>query len=170
MTIQELADQESLLYSKVNELYYQPQTLEADDRLKQVFAQYREVHQAYADLAGVEIEALKRGLFIQWYAITEPSYLTGIDDIDKQAGEKIIQALNEVVDAGRFDYELVWMLNYYFNWAFAFKIYNNFKDFDQSLINAEYNSLPETIDREAMERRGQMGIYWNSLGRFSDSK
>lgn len=168
MTIQELAEQESLLYSKVIELY-QSQTPETDDILKRIFAEYKEVHQAYSNRANVDIEALKRGLFIQWYAMTEPSYLTGIDDIDKQAGETIIQVLNDVIDAGHADDELVWMLNYYLNWAFAFEIYNNFKAFDQSLINVEKNSLPETIDREAMKRRGQMGIYWNSLTRFSDS-
>ncbi|WP_080054847.1 hypothetical protein [Spirosoma aerolatum] len=168
MTIQELAEQETLLYSEIIELC-QPQTPKIDDRLKQIFAEYREVHQAYADMANVDIEALKRGLFIQWYAMTEPSYLTGIDGINKQDSEKIIQVLKEIVAARHFDYELAWMLTYYLNWPFAFEIYNNFKDFDWSLINGEANSLPETIDREAMKQRGQMGVYLNSLSRFRNS-
>ncbi len=167
MTVQGLALQENLLYSKVSELYHEPRTPEADQKLEQVFTEYRKVHQTYADLSESDIEALKRGLFIQWYAMTEPNYLTGINDIDNQAGEKIIQVLNKTISAGSFDAELVWMLNYYFNWSFAFEIYKNFREFDQRLINDENNKLPETIDREAMEQRGQMGIYWNSLSQYS---
>lgn len=163
MTIQELTHWENQLCSRVTDLYYQPQTSAIDDELIEIFMQYRDVHQHYADLAHEDIEALKRGLFIQWYALTEPNYLTGICGLEQQAQEKIMQVLTEVIGAGNAEYELVWMTHYYLDWEWVFEQYTNVKGFDLTVLSAQTGSLPATIDRQAMEQRGQMGSYWNSL-------
>ncbi|MDQ3534286.1 MAG: hypothetical protein M3421_01505 [Bacteroidota bacterium] len=68
-----------------------------------------------------DIEALKRGLFIQWYALAEPNYLTGIADVDEQAESKIIHLLSEVIINGNVDEELCWMLDYYPAWDWIFE-------------------------------------------------
>lgn len=72
MTLQDLAYKEMDLYSKTINLYHQPSSADADKKLSELFVAYKKIHQSYADLA-FDMEALKRGLFIQWYALSEPN-------------------------------------------------------------------------------------------------
>ena len=96
MTLQELAYKEDDLYGKAIDLYHQPQNDETNKQLQESFLEYKKIHQAYAELSNSDLEALKRGLFIQWYALTEPGYLTGIGDLDENAENQIIQALKQI--------------------------------------------------------------------------
>lgn len=163
MTLQELANIEEDLISKVKEYYHLSEGTLFRKKLSEVFIEYKKVHQAYADMASNNIEALKRALFIQWYALSEPSYLTGISDLDEEIENKILDDLNSFIDSDRTDYELTWMLNYYARWYDVFERLSSFKGFDTKIVNEKNDNLPDTIDREAMKSRGQMGRYWNSL-------
>ncbi|RYX87793.1 hypothetical protein EON73_00545 [bacterium] len=167
MTLQELAHKEDVLHSKTIDLYHKLQTTEIEEQLKAVFIEYKEVHRIYADFSAREIEALKRGLFIQWYSLIEPNYLTGISDLDEGAENKVIQNLNELISTYKTDNELNWMLNYYSNWDWVFKRHKSFQNFDTNIVNEQNNHLPEKIDKEEMKLRGQMGKYWNSLTKFN---
>lgn len=166
MTLQELANKEDELYSNAMALHHHPQTTGADEKLKGIFDEYKLVHQAYARLAAQDVEALKRGLFLQWYALAEPNYLTGISDLDKEAENKVMDALNRHIDSGHADPELEWMLNYYAHWDWIFETFETYKGFDARIVNDQNDTLPESIDREQMKQRGQMGWYWNSLTQF----
>lgn len=168
MTLLELADKEYELYRKVMDLYHQPQTDQTDKTLQGIFLEYRSVHHAYAELSRSDIEALKRGLFIQWYALAEPNYLTGISDLDENAENRIMQAIIDIIKAGKSDQELIWMLNYYSNWNWIFDRLTSFTGFNSQIVNEQNNHLPAKIDRVEMAQRGQMGKYWNSLTKFSD--
>ncbi len=166
MTLQELAQKEDELYSKAIDLYRQVQTMDTDKQLREVFIAYRKVHRLYTDLSYADIEALKRGLFIQWYALSEPNYLTGISDLDEEVENKIFINLTAFIDTNRIDYELTWMFNYYARWDWIFERLSTFKGFDKKIVNEQNDKLPDTIDRKAMDARGQMGKYWNSLTQF----
>ena len=49
-----------------------------------VFREYRDVHRRYTALAlGGDLEALKRPLFLQWYALFEPACFTGLWEMDE---------------------------------------------------------------------------------------
>lgn len=164
MTIEQLANTETELYSKVVELYDKGNREERSEQLKKVFAAYRQVHKNYADLAKENDEALKRGLFIQWYAVTEPNYLTGIEVLDEEAEENIIKLIEVRIQNDSLDTELKWMLNYYATWEFVFDKYKNIKGLE-NLIEKRTDELPLglVINKVAMNSRGQMGTYWNSL-------
>ena len=58
------------------------------------------------------------------------------------------------------------MLNYYGNWDFAFNINENLPKLENYIKNITENYFPKTINRNEMTKRGQMGIYWNSLNVF----
>ena len=167
MTLQVLADTEKTLYEKVVELYRQPQSDKTDEALQEISLSYKKIHQTYAEMSFVDDEALKRGLFLQWYALSEPNYLIGIADLDENAENKIIQSLNDRIETGNVDDELIWMLNYYANWDWIFERLTSFKGFNSKILNEQNDSLPDKIDRAAMAQRGQMGEYWNSLTQFS---
>ncbi len=161
MTIDELAASEEQLQIEVILLYDQPQSSEATARLGKVFSSYSSIHQAYATLSKSNREALKRGLFLQWYALTEPSYLTGLSTLDESAQKMIMYNLNELITSNDIDDELAWMLGYYANWEWTLELLSN-----PNGLSRQVADLPISIDREAMQQRGQMGIYWNSLNRF----
>ncbi|WP_026968768.1 hypothetical protein [Algoriphagus terrigena] len=63
-------------------------------REKGVFEEYEKIHLPYADKAEEDLESLKRGLFIQWYAITEPGCITRINELNENATCKIIRQID----------------------------------------------------------------------------
>jgi hypothetical protein len=165
MDLDELANKEDQLYNTVRRLLEKRQTKEVDDELFEVFVAYNLIHRQYADFAKDNIEALKRGLFIQWYALVEPNYLSGISDLDEQAELKVIDALNEKILNKTLDDELNWMISYYLHWDWVFDRFNEYKGLDKIKGKTE-DGLPNRIDKEKMNQRGQMGKYWNSLKIF----
>jgi len=171
MTLQELAHKENVLHSETIDIANRPQTDDSVKRLERIHLEYRQIHQCYAELSQRQTEAFKRALFIQWHGLTEPYWLTGINGLNENAENEILNLLNQIIQLDKYDYEIIWMLNYYWSigdWTFT--RLKAFKPFDQKVINEKNNKLPETIDRQEMELRGQMGVYWNSLAHFSKSQ
>ena len=162
MKIAELTLMENELYDKVIELYHHPQSQDTEKQLQDIFSAYRDIHKKYSELATDDIESLKRGLFIQWYALSEPNYLTGIGDLDEQAEIKIIQLLNERILNNNLDDELDWMLNYYLNWDWIFDRFKDYKGLEK-IKGQQKEPIPNLMDNNLMRNRGQMGIYWNSI-------
>ena len=54
------------------------------------------------------------------------------------------------------------MLNYYKNWDYVFSKFAKYDFFYAKITSNEKIEMPK-IDKQKMENRGQMGIYWNSL-------
>ncbi len=164
MTLEQLANTENEIYSTVLDLYKMEKSDELNVNLKILFASYKQVHKNYSDLAKQNDEALKRGLFIQWYAIMEPGYLTGIQELGEEAEENIINLVEEKIQNNSLDNELSWMLNYYANWEFVFNRFKNRKGIEKLIANKiEGLTIGFVIDNETMNKRGQMGRYWNSI-------
>jgi len=170
MKIKDLASQEIELLN---------QTLELDGTIEEkndkvvylgIGAKYKTIHQEYSQLAKSELEALKRGLFIMWYALTEPSCYTGIVNLDTNAEYKVINALDLRFKNNKTDYELEWMIDYYANWHFVFERFTEFEHLQARLAITKKLELPLKINRIEMKKRGQMGYYWNSLTRFKNQR
>lgn len=161
MTI-ELAHKETELYTAV--ISINGTIEEKNKQIEQlgIFEAYRKIHREYARQSKTDLEALKRGLFLYWYALTEPSCYTGIGDLDPKAIEAIIHTLDRRFHKNISDYELDWMLSYYSNFEFVFERFRNYKSFYSRLTDCK-TEMPDSIDREDMSMRGQMGLYWNSL-------
>ena len=171
MTTEQLAHTETELHSTVIEIYQKEQTDELNERISAVFASYKQVHKNYSDISKEDDEALKRGLFIQWYACTEPSYLTGIGELDEEAEQNIIDLVENKIQNNSLDTEIKWMLNYYATWEFVFDRFKNSKGLAELIAN-KTDELPLglVIDKAAMNKRGQMGTYWKSLNYFMNTE
>ena len=167
MNIDELAIKEQNIYSSVIEL--EGTIEEKSDKVVYfgITKEYREVHQEYSRLAKSDLEALKRGLFLMWYSIAEPTWLTGIGELDEESEKKIVKILDRRLKRDITDYELDWMLDYYSGWDYIFERFCEFKNFQNRLKSKTKTELPDAINKEEMEKRGQMGIYWNSLTIFN---
>ncbi len=167
MNLDELATKEQQLYSSVIKL---DGTIEEKSDKVVYFGitkEYQKIHQEYSRLAKNDLEALKRGLFLMWHSISEPTWLTGIGELETESEERIIKILDRRLKRGINDYELDWMLDYYSSWDYVFERFSDFKSFQNRLKSESKTELPDRIDREKMGQRGQMGIYWNSLTMFN---
>lgn len=157
MNLRDLAYKESDLYANVIDIYKERnKAYKLKLSLHQIFVEYKCIHEQYAKKSDEDIEALKRGLFIQWYALTEPNYLTGIAELNEKAELKIIEELKKRIDQKETDTELMSMLNYYQNWGWVFD------RFKHILGDHKTNNNSDIIKMEFQER-GQMGIYWKSI-------
>lgn len=137
-----------------------------------IFDKYIDIHKRYAELANEDNEALKRALFIQWYAVSEPSGLTGIPggqgpfdgekELDKEAEEKVLHLINQKIEERQLDEELKWMLSYYGYWDYYFEQFNSIDNIIEYIKTQEYHA-PDNIDLNKLENRGQLGVYWKSI-------
>jgi len=159
MTLTDLTNKETELYNLTINLYNGKGSSNSKViTLDEIYTEYKNIHKEYAKMSDKDIESLKRGLFIQWYSITEPNYLTGISELDEKSELKIITELKNWIDKNKTDNELNWMLNYYLEWDFVFDRFKKIVKFEK---NENVDDL--TNIKLKMINRGQMGIYWNSI-------
>jgi hypothetical protein len=94
--------------------------------------------------------------------------LDHLKELDEVAERSIIDFVENKIQNNLLDSEIKWMLNYYANWDFVFDRFNNRKGLAELIVN-KTDGLPFglVLDKVAMSKRGQMGIYWNSLNHFS---
>ena len=166
MDLTELAKTETRLYSVVTSLEGSLKEKEEELEKRGIFKEYCQIHQEYAKLQVQSLEALKRGVFITWYASVESPGLTGIRELDADAEKAIIQSLDQLLKQNRADYELQWMLSHYAAWEHPFDRFNQYPHLQRKL-KSEPVAIPASIDSRDMSTRGQMGIYWNFNSFFS---
>ncbi len=153
------------LYKIVTSLDGKMEEKSAQLKKNGVFERYKVIHKAYADLHKQDLEALKRGLFLIWYALVEPPCFTGINDLNAEAENRIIHTLERRLRQNLIDYELEWMLSYYATWDYVFERFSEYDELQRKLKQAD-TELPSSINKQDMTNRGQMGVYWNSLNWF----
>ena len=125
-------------------------------------AEFNNIFDQYSLLSN--LEALKRGLFLIWYNVSEPEFLNGISELNQLSKNRIINLIENLILQNRIDHELDWMLSYYKNWDYIFEPFKSNNSFYNYLVNSE-TEFPEDIDKECMMKRGLMGKYWNSLNK-----
>jgi 16S rRNA G1207 methylase RsmC len=156
---EELMHQVKLLSGSMQDLYQQVQQTG-------ICARYAVIHAAYVALAAHSEEALKRAIFIQWYAWAEPECFTGIflAGTQETATKRAEQLLHNLVLAGELDEEWRWMLPWYYRITdYAFGDWTAQPVFQQLLTD-----LPDSVwtlhpALFSLESRGQMGRYWLSI-------
>lgn len=130
---------------------------------------FREIHERYVELLtdpARATEALKRALFLQWYAEQEPPSATGIWDLDEEARDAVILELDRRVRSGEIDPELRDMLARYYREApWYFDGQEEGQDLKPYLrdVGGPGDGGPSAAVR-ADEGRGLMGEYWRTPG------
>ena len=139
-----------------------------------IFEKYRNIHKSYLELyfriddEAIKLEILKRLIFLNWYALVEPSCFTGIEDLDNETVSESYSILDQYLTAGKIDVEFKWMLSCYSSWDYTILPFSEnklealtafIKGVDTSILSYPKNQLPKGV----MDNRGQMGIYWISM-------
>jgi len=169
MNLENLTVHEEQLMAQVDQV--QGVTEERMRQLQErgVFGTYDRVYQAYVDMivdTTIEgTEALKRALFLQWIAFLEPSFFTGIGELDRNLQRRVLEEVQRRVERSQTDDELVWMLRWYDSiteWYF-----DDFADLPllHQFLQDKYPDiqLARIFTKESVTRRGQMGVYWLSM-------
>ena len=171
MDISLLADREKRILDSLQTMYWDVGNPD-DSKYHPIYQQYREIHFEYASQAEVSLEALKRAIFIQWYAFSEPSQLSGIGDLDSASMEKSMKALDLFLRTKPKENEFEWMLAHYikveeypFTVNVVFTSILSLVELTNKLDTSP--KYPKAINRDHMANRGCMGRYWNSLSIFS---
>ena len=163
MSIDELGKRELELLADITRFEGSPEETSDWAVYTGITKEFEQIHSEYSRLAKKDIEALKRGLFMMWYALTEPTWLTGINELNVVAEKQIAKILNRRITNGRLDYELDWMLEYYSDFGFAFERFREYDNFYKRTSSKTGLEFPASFDKESMAIRGQMGEYFNSI-------
>lgn len=131
-----------------------------------IFRIYSDIHKEYVLLADSEmnIEALKRAIFIQWYSISEPSCFTGIRELSEEAEKQALELLSQLIAKNKIDNEFSSMLFHYKEINdIAFIKFQNYLIVKDYLKNIQQSNCIEELSNFSFNNRGQLGNYWQSL-------
>ena len=130
-----------------------------------VFAQYAAVHEAYVSLAHEQnsLEALKRALFLQWFAVAEPACFSGLREIRKAPESRLWILIGEFLRADAADDELHLMLaSYYALSDFYFDAAASQEVIASARAGRAFTDVRSTLVEDQFLDRGAMGEYWSS--------
>ena len=167
MTLEQLVIKEEGILHTVGLLKGTMEQRDDDLQNSGVYEEYKSIHLEYLDYADTDIEAMKSALFLQWYALVEPSSYTGINEIDKDAAERVMNLTLDIIRNNLADDELKWMLQHYLEWEYIFEDFEAYENLNNFFADKNHR-LPKSIDKELMIKRGQMGKYWCSIN-FDDA-
>ena len=145
-------------YGRVKDLHTACEQMGIYDAWRNTFKQY--VILARQD----NLEALKRALFLHWYACSEPNELSGIFMLNKSLVMEVLTLVNNLILEEKLDTELKWMLSYYYSdtdWYI-----DRFEGFDElKKISRDTDSKMfwEFCPDSSFDNRGQLGNYWKSI-------
>ena len=167
MTLAELTEEEGRLAAEVERVTGSMEQKRAELERRGVFRDYARVHSAYSALAaGGSIEALKRALFLQWFAVSEPSCFSGLGEVEPESERRVFELLDSLAANGLPDPELRWMLPYYYrNTDFHFDSQPGLPMLRRWL--QDHKRVPfrdEYFHDPALGGRGQMSDYWYRPG------
>jgi hypothetical protein len=142
---------------------------EKDLQLEQtgVYDDYAKVFTSYVDLLDSESEAneaLKRAVFLIWYAQAEPSCFSGLGILPEQSSCLVYETLESKARSNDLDSELLWMVAFYdgiAEWVFADE--KGLPTFRRTVERSDREAWMNELDPKRFAHRGQMGNYWISI-------
>jgi len=168
MDLNKLALEEYRILAEVRSLGKLIEEKHAELQRRGIFDRYGRVYNRYAALAVQgDLEALKRALFLCWFEVAEPSFLTGITELNGDKSWYVLEYLDRLASTNKLDKELRWMLPHYYavaGYFFDLVLENALPALRQFLAEKKNMSFPcEELLSSTLEGRGQMADYWQSL-------
>lgn len=118
---------------------------------KELISKYNELFELY--YSNDDLESVKRSLFLQWYAVSEPQELTGMPDFNESMQRSNLKRIGEIIKNNNYDDEIIVMLKHYYEiteWYF-------------SSLGIDLNKINENKFSTSYKNRGIMGAYWESI-------
>ncbi|MFK7932493.1 MAG: hypothetical protein AB8G22_03230 [Saprospiraceae bacterium] len=144
-------------------------------KAEKIYQKYQKIHQKYLKIAQSSDdpteaeEALKRGIFINWFAFVEPDFISGIGELEDEVAVAFYSILEDEIREQTIDNELVWMLFYYAaksDWVLLYYAERRFPNITKFVARTDQLLTPvllEKLSGQEFTERGQMGIYWDEI-------
>ena len=133
-----------------------------------VYADYSAVFGSYAQLISEDadgLEALKRATFLAWFAVVEPSFLTGIGDLPESTVRRVLETLDVHLRSEPVDAELRFMVPWYVSQSeLALLRVPGLRAIERLAEEASVDPLEQIPHGSSQfEGRGLMGAYWRAV-------
>lgn len=118
---------------------------------KELASKYNDLFELYC--SNDDLESVKRSLFLQWYAVSEPQELTGMPDFNENIQRSNLKRIGEIVKNNIYDDEIIVMLKHYYEiteWYFG-------------ELGTTLKRINENKSSNSYKNRGIMGVYWESI-------
>ena len=106
-----------------------------------------------------DLEALKRSLFYAWYQLSEPGWLSGINELPDSQTLIVINLLEKRLEEGIQDKELEYMLPYYMSVCSYYLERFYPLPYIQRASSKNSDNARNQADSSNWTHRGQMGAY-----------
>lgn len=132
-----------------------------------IYTEYAKVFALYVELLQSESdgdEALRRAVFLMWYAQAEPSCFTGLSNLPEESTRALYETLESKAAEDDIDVELLRMVAFYdeiAEWVFAEE--KGLPTFRRMMERTANDSWMSELDPKDFAHRGQMGEYWSSI-------
>jgi hypothetical protein len=138
-----------------------------------IYAEYESISRRYAALAAAgDPEALKRLVFLWWYAQAEPSHLSGVGEFPADLSQRVGESLTRAVRAG-IDEEFRRMLVWYYtitDWHFEALVPTIASTLRPMVpLNRLADGSTDLSPIDTDSERGLMGDYFRSM-RYSQTR
>lgn len=172
--LDKLAAKEAKIKAKIRAIDGTIEEQLAAIKKQNIFTKYQKIHAKYLKLAlkskdeAERVEALKRGIFLNWLPFVEPDFLTGVGEPNEATAIELYSILEDKISAQNIDDEMMWMLFYYstFEGVIQFHVDRRFPQLTKFVLKSDRLLIPVLLDKlagEVFDNRGQMGTYWEGI-------
>ena len=130
-----------------------------------MYAEYPAIIRGYIELdsddEAVQLEALKRAVFLVWYSFTVASTESGISELAESVVREVMSWLERYV--GSRDDELRMMVAWYRDtFGYPFDFFGPVRGLDAWISDVSSEDARAFLARSSWKNRGQLGVYWTS--------
>src|SRR5471030_958440 len=117
-----LSDQEYKIHGWADSLNKTRNANEEKFYKEDIKTDYESIHNEYFKIYKqsndelIKLEVLKRLIFLNWFYVLEPEFLTGIKKLNSDTMFNSYEILNNYIKEKKLDEELTWMLKFYSSW------------------------------------------------------
>ena len=134
-----------------------------------LYAEYPAIFGAYLELVrlaadpSTALEALKRVVFLAWWAFSVPSTDSGIAELPESSVREVMQLLESAIAGGRTDEELRSMLAWYHSrFGYVFEHFGPVRELDAFVADVPLSDVDALPQSRSFAGRGQLGVYWST--------
>jgi hypothetical protein len=134
-----------------------------------LYAEYPAIFGAYVELVrlaadeAVALEALKRVVFLAWWAFSVPSIDSGIAELPESSVREVMQLLESAISGGRTDDELQAMLAWYHSrFGYVFEHFGPVRELETFVAETPEDEARARVLAGPFAGRGQLGVYWSA--------
>lgn len=130
--------------------------------------EFGDIYTAYLAVIRQEsqpLEALKRAIFLQWYAFIEPYHITGAGELDGTDQRGVMEAFERALEEGWADEEAQYMVHWYNSiTCWYFDAFRSLPRLAQ-LLTEDHPAIDLTahMSTGTLSSRGMMGDYFDDM-------